>query len=321
MTEGGTDTDEGRARILDGRPVAASIFERVTQELSSHAAVVGRIQGVAIVRVGDDPASGVYARQILRTAERVGSFGVPVDLDAATDLVRLRGVLRELSSDPMIGGVIVQQPLPAHLEMRQAIDALDPRKDIDGIHPLNAGLISRGHLGFAPSCAEAALVILRSYAIPLAGRAVVVVGRSNVVGRPAQLMLIRENATVTVCHRQTVDLRGELKRAEVIVVAAGSPHLVRAEDVRPGAVLIDCGINVLADDSVVGDVDLESVSTVASAVTPVPGGVGPVTNAVLMDHLARAVRVQVAGDFDDALLDASDTTVPVVAGRAMEGAP
>jgi methylenetetrahydrofolate dehydrogenase (NADP+)/methenyltetrahydrofolate cyclohydrolase len=296
------------------------MFERVAADLAEHAAIVGRVPGVAIVRVGDDPASGVYARQILRSAERVGSFGMPVDLDAGIDLARLRELLRDLSADATIGGVIVQQPLPVHLELRRAIAALDPRKDIDGIHPLSAGLVSRGHLGFAPSCAEAALVLLRTYEIPLAGRRVVVIGRSNVVGRPAQLMLIRESATVTVCHRQTVDLRAELKRAEVIVAAAGAPHLVRGDDVRRGAVLIDCGINVLPDGSVVGDVDLDSVSTVASAVTPVPGGVGPVTNAVLMDHLARAIQVQAAGDFDDALFDEPDATASVRAGRGTEGA-
>jgi methylenetetrahydrofolate dehydrogenase (NADP+)/methenyltetrahydrofolate cyclohydrolase len=281
--------------------VAEAMLERVAGELAAHAATVGRVQGIAVVMVGDDPASGVYVRQILRAAERVGSFGTPVLLDASTDLGQLRGVLADLSVDPSIGGIIVQQPLPTHLEMRRAIGALDPRKDIDGIHPLNAGLVSRGNLGFAPSCAEAAIVMLRAYEVPLVGRETVVVGRSDVVGRPAAIMLTREHATVTVCHRRTVDLSGELRRAEVVVVAAGSPHLIRGADIRPGAVLVDCGINVLEDGSVVGDVDIASVAPVAAAVTPVPGGIGPVTNAVLMDHLARAVRAQAAGDFEDAL--------------------
>jgi methylenetetrahydrofolate dehydrogenase (NADP+)/methenyltetrahydrofolate cyclohydrolase len=298
---GGIVAVDGRARILDGRSVAAAMFDRIGGELAAHAADAGRVPSVAVVIVGEDPASGIYTRQILRSADRVGSSGTLVELDAATDEAALRAALRDLSSDPSIGGVIVQQPLPAHLELRRVIGALDPRKDIDGLHPFNAGLVSRGHLGFAPSCAEAALVMLRVYEVPLAGRPAVVVGRSNVVGRPAQLMLIREHATVTVCHRQTVDLRVELRRAEVVVVAAGAPHLVRGEDVRPGAVLIDCGINVLSDGAVVGDVDMASVAPVAAAVTPVPGGVGPVTNAVLMDHLARAVHVQAAGDFEDAL--------------------
>jgi methylenetetrahydrofolate dehydrogenase (NADP+)/methenyltetrahydrofolate cyclohydrolase len=245
----------------------------------------------------------VYVRQILRSAERVGSSATPVMLGASTNLPRLREVLADLSADPAVGGVIVQQPLPPHLEMRRAISALDPRKDLDGIHPLNAGLVSRGNLGFAPSCAEAAIVMLRTYEVPMAGRQAVVVGRSNVVGRPVAIMLIREHATVTVCHRQTTDLASELRRADIIVAAAGSPGLIGADDIRPGAVLVDCGINVLADGSVVGDVDLDSVSAVAGGVTPVPGGIGPVTNAVLMDHLSRAVRAQAAGDFDDALAE------------------
>jgi methylenetetrahydrofolate dehydrogenase (NADP+)/methenyltetrahydrofolate cyclohydrolase len=301
VSAGGIAAVDGRARILDGRPVADAMLDRVAIELAAHAQVGGSVQGIAVVMVGDDPASGVYVRQILRAAERVGSFGKPVMLAGSAGLGDLRAALADLSVDATIGGVILQQPLPPHLEIRRAISALDPRKDIDGIHPLNAGLVSRGSQGFAPSCAEAAIVMLRAYDVPLVGRKAVVVGRSNVVGRPAGILLTREHATVTVCHRRTVDLRSELRAAEVVVVGAGHPHLVGGEDVRPGAVLVDCGINVLADGSVVGDVDIESVAPIAAAVTPVPGGIGPVTNAVLMDHLARAVRAQAAGDFEDAL--------------------
>jgi methylenetetrahydrofolate dehydrogenase (NADP+)/methenyltetrahydrofolate cyclohydrolase len=301
VSAGGIAAVDGRARILDGRSVADAMLDRVAGELAAHAQLAGRVQGIAVVMVGDDPASGVYVRQILRAAERVGSSGKAVILERSTALGDLRAVLADLSADPAIGGVILQQPLPAHLELRRAISALDPRKDIDGIHPLNAGLVSRGNQGFAPSCAEAAIVMLRAYEVPLVGRRAVVVGRSNVVGRPAAILLTREHATVTVCHRRTTDLQSELQAAEVVVVGAGHPHLIGGEDVRPGTVLVDCGINVLPDGSVVGDVDIESVAPVAAAVTPVPGGIGPVTNAVLMDHLARAVRAQAAGDFEDAL--------------------
>jgi methylenetetrahydrofolate dehydrogenase (NADP+)/methenyltetrahydrofolate cyclohydrolase len=174
------------------------------------------------------------------------------------------------------------------------IEGLDPRKDLDGIHPVNAGLISRGSGGFAPSCAEAAVEILKRAGTPLAGRAAVVVGRSNVVGRPAQLLLIGEDATVTVCHRKTRDLDAQVHQAEIVVVAAGVAGLIRGAAVHPGATIIDCGINVLADGTIVGDVDQASVLPVAGALTPVPGGVGPVTNAVLMRHLARAARLQLA---------------------------
>jgi methylenetetrahydrofolate dehydrogenase (NADP+)/methenyltetrahydrofolate cyclohydrolase len=200
-------------------------------------------------------------------------------------------VLEALSADPVVAGVILQLPLPAGLQLGSVIGSLDPGKDLDGIHPLNAGLISRRAGGFAPSCAEAALQILRRSGIPLAGRPAVVIGRSNVVGRPAQLLLIEEDATVTICHRQTRDLDEQVRRAEIVIVAAGSPGLVHGASIRPGAVVIDCGINVLPDGRVVGDVDLPSVLPRASAVTPVPGGVGPVTNAVLMEHLVVAARL------------------------------
>jgi methylenetetrahydrofolate dehydrogenase (NADP+)/methenyltetrahydrofolate cyclohydrolase len=222
----------------------------------------------------------------------VGVAGSLVRLAPDVGVAAIRATLRGLSDDATVGGVIVQLPLPAGLQIRQVIEELDPLKDIDGIHPFNAGLVSRGSIGFAPSCAEAALQILQRTGIPIAGRSAVVLGRSPVVGRPVQQLLLREDATVTVCHRQTRDLERILRQAEIIVVAAGAPGLVRGDAIAPDAVVIDCGINVDAHGKVVGDVDLESVLPVAAVVTPVPGGVGPVTNAVLMSHLARAARAQ-----------------------------
>jgi methylenetetrahydrofolate dehydrogenase (NADP+)/methenyltetrahydrofolate cyclohydrolase len=260
--------------------------------LAALADALGFVPDVRVVLVGDDPASALYARRIVRAAERVGSCGRIVKLgpDATTDAIR--EALREASDDPSVGGVILQLPLPAGLSPDEVIEVLDPGKDLDGIHPQNAGRVSRRTGGFAPSCAEAALQVLKRSGIPLAGRPTVVIGRSNVVGRPAGLLLTAEDATVTVCHRRTNDLAAQLRQAEVVVVAAGSPGLIRGEDLRQGAVVIDCGINVLTDGRIVGDVDLASVLPVASAATPVPGGVGPVTNAVLMEHLVRATRAR-----------------------------
>lgn len=291
----------GTARVLDGRRLSAEMLDDTRRELEAFRAQHGSVPSVVIVIMGEDPASRVYARQILRAAQRVGSSGRVLELPAATGHAGLREVIGALSDDDSVGGIIFQLPLPARLQVRRVIDSLNPLKDIDGIHPLNAGLVSRGHQGFAPSCAEAALVMLKRHDVPLAGRPAVVVGRSNVVGRPAQLLLMRENATVTVCHRQTRDLGAELRRAEIVIVAAGSPGLVRGDAIQPGAVVIDCGINVLEDGSLVGDVDWPSVVPVAGAVTPVPGGIGPLTNAVLMSHLARAVAAQQSGGFPDAL--------------------
>jgi len=285
------------ARILDGKALAADIHAETTRELAAISAESGSTPQVRVVLCGDDPASAIYARRILKAAVRVGSSGELIELSGRSDAEAVRSTLRDLSSDPDVGGVILQLPLPAGLDPRHIIEALDPIKDLDGIHPFNAGLVSRGGDGFAPSCAEAALQILRRSDIPLKGRPTVVVGRSNVVGKPVQLLLIGEDATVTVCHRQTRDLAAQVRTAEVVVVAAGAPGLIHGDAIQPGAVVIDCGINVNDEGRVVGDVDLDSVMPVAAAVTPVPGGVGPVTNAVLMNHLARAARAQLARGF------------------------
>jgi methylenetetrahydrofolate dehydrogenase (NADP+)/methenyltetrahydrofolate cyclohydrolase len=280
---------ESRAQILDGRAIAAAMLAQTAEVLSS---LDGHTAGVCVVLVGDDAASTVYARRILRTAQAVGGHGQIIQLSGDSTAQAVRSVLEGCSQDPAVTGVILQLPLPSHLAVADVIESLDPDKDLDGIHPLNAGLVSRRMGGFAPSCAEAALKILKRSGVELAGRPAVVIGRSNVVGRPAGLLLTAEDATVTVCHRQTRGLATMVAASEVVVVAAGSPGLIRGDFVRPGAVIVDCGINVLPDGSIVGDVDLDSVLPVAGALTPVPGGVGPVTNAVLMEHLARAASVQ-----------------------------
>ena len=280
------------ARILDGRELAERMLAETASRLEALGSGIAALPGVAIVLVGDDAASAVYARQIQRAAQRVGTTGSLVQLPRAASADQVRAVVDSLNRDEAVGGVIFQLPLPAHLPIRSVAAALDPMKDIDGVTSLNAGLVSQGGGGFAPSCAEAAVTFLKRYDIPIAGRPAVVVGRSNVVGRPAQLLLIREHATVTVCHRQTRDLAAEVRRGEIVIVAAGAPGLISGDDVQPGAVVIDCGITVLPDGSLAGDVETRSVAQVASALTLVPGGVGPVTNAVLMDHLARAIEAQ-----------------------------
>lgn len=284
----------GHARILDGKAIAAQIHAETSRELETLTVARGSVPEVRVVLCGNDPASAVYARRILKTAERVGSRGELIELGADSTTESVRDTLRVLNDDPRVAGVILQLPLPRGLDTRHIIEALDPLKDLDGIHPQNAGLIARGEDGFAPSCAEAALQILRRSQIPIAGRPTVVIGRSNVVGKPAQLLLIGQDATVTVCHRQTRDLVARVRAAEIVIVAAGVPALISGDAIMPGAVVIDCGINVDAGGDVRGDVDFDSVVPVAGAITPVPGGVGPVTNAVLLNHLARAARAQLA---------------------------
>ena len=201
--------------------------------------------------------------------------------------------IRTLNSDPTVDGVIVQMPLPRTIRLRSVIDAIDPAKDIDGIHPLNAGLLRLGYDGFLPATAHAAVEILRRSGIEIAGKDALVIGRSAVVGMPAAFLLVKEDATVTVSHSRTRDLRGHIGRADIVVVAAGHPGLVTGAMLKPGAVVVDVGINVV-DGHIRGDVEFESARRVASAITPVPGGVGPLTNALLLTHLIRAAERQVA---------------------------
>ena len=206
----------------------------------------------------------------------------------------LRQILEELNEDRAVCGVIVQQPLPRHIPLSVLTDTIMPAKDIDGIHPLNTGLMALGYEGFLPACAEAAVEIPKFYGYALEGKRAVVIGRSNVVGKPVQLLLMREHCTVTVCHRRTVNLAAEIARAEIVVTAAGSAGLVTGNMLHPGALVVDVGINVV-DGRIVGDVDFDTAVKVAAAITPVPGGVGPVTNAVLLEHLMRAARWQQTG--------------------------
>jgi len=193
-----------------------------------------------------------------------------------------------------VAGIIVQQPLPRHIPLSTLTDTIKPAKDIDGIHPLNTGLMALGYEGFLPACAEAAVEIPKYYGYPLEGKRAVVIGRSNVVGKPVQLLLMREHCTVTVCHRRTVNLAAEIARAEIVVTAAGAAGLVTGNMLHPGALVVDVGINVVGG-RIAGDVDYDSALKVAAAITPVPGGVGPVTNAVLLEHLIRAARWQQTG--------------------------
>jgi methylenetetrahydrofolate dehydrogenase (NADP+)/methenyltetrahydrofolate cyclohydrolase len=203
----------------------------------------------------------------------------------------LRQRIAELNEDPLISGIIVQMPLPKRIPLSAVLETLDPGKDIDGIHPLNAGLMTLGYEGFLPTTAHAAVEILKRSGIQIEGKRAVVIGRSNVVGKPAAILLMREHATVTIAHSRTRDLAATVRGAEIVVVAAGVPGLVTGSMLRRGAVVVDVGINVVGD-RIVGDVDIESARQVASAITPVPGGVGPVTNALLLTHLLRAAEAQ-----------------------------
>jgi methylenetetrahydrofolate dehydrogenase (NADP+) / methenyltetrahydrofolate cyclohydrolase len=281
----------GGVRWLAGAPIATEIKAKVKIDVAAFHRRHGYAPTLAVLLVGRDAPSAVYLQQILRTCRSVGISGRLVEMPGRASAARLRKAIVALNEDPLVAGIIVQMPLPKRIPLKTVTESLDPAKDIDGIHPLNAGRLALGHEGFLPTTAQAAVEILRRSGIPIAGRRAVVVGRSNVVGKPAALLLLRENATVTICHSQTLDLAGALRSAEIVVVAVGKPGLITGSMLKRGSVVVDIGINVVGG-KIVGDVDAATASEVCSALTPVPGGVGPVTNALLMTHLLRAAEAQ-----------------------------
>ena len=281
-------------RLLLGAPIAAEVRAQVKVEIAALRRRHGAAPTLAVVFVGRDAPSAVYLGQILRSCRAAGAVGRLVHLPAAATTAQLRLEIELLNAEPSVSGIIVQMPLPRRIPLGAIIDTIDPAKDIDGLNPRNAGLMELGYEGFLPATAQAAVELLKRSGIPLEGRQAVVVGRSNVVGKPVALLLLRENCTVTVCHSRTRDLADHTRRADIVVVAAGHPGLINGPMLKPGAVVVDVGINVVAS-GIVGDVDFASAARVASAISPVPGGVGPVTNAILLEHLVRAARNQANG--------------------------
>ena len=281
------------AELLKGSPVAAQIRETVAVDVVDFVADHAYVPELAIVVVGADAPSMVYLRRILEACEKVGVTGRLVELDADCKEKELARAIGALGAEREVAGIIVQQPLPDCIPLRVVLDTLDPRKDIDGIHPLNAGLLALGYEGYLPATAHASVELLKRSGIELTRKRAAVVGRSNVIGKPVAQLLLREHATVTMCHSRTPDLGAVLREADIVVVAAGRAGLVTGEMLQPGAVVVDVGINVV-DGRLVGDVDFDSAAEVASAITPVPGGVGPLTSAILLNHLMLAARDQAA---------------------------
>jgi methylenetetrahydrofolate dehydrogenase (NADP+)/methenyltetrahydrofolate cyclohydrolase len=278
-------------RLLAGGPIAAQIRESLGADFAAFKARWGYAPTLAVVLVGAHAPSAVYLQQILRTCQKVGVEGRLVEIGSEVTADALCNEIERLNADPAVAGIIVQMPLPAHIPLHAVIDSIDPAKDIDGIHPRNAGLLSLGYDGFLPATAQASVEILKRSGVEIAGKRVVVVGRSNVVGKPAALLLLREHGSVTVLHSRTRDLGHHTRDAEILIVAAGKPGLIRGDMLSPGVVVVDVGINVVGD-KLIGDVDFESAKDVVSAITPVPGGVGPLTNALLLSHLLRAATDQ-----------------------------
>ena len=284
------------ATILDGRALAKTMREELRAEIQTYIAQAAAAPALAVVQAAGDSASDRYVRSIQKSCADVGITFVhrllPTDIAQAT----LEATVRELSDDPAISGILIQLPLPAGLVSAGVIAQLDPRKDVDGVHPLSAGLLAQGLPCLIPNTPAGGMELLRRNGIALAGKRAVVVGRSNIVGKPMALLLLQEHATVTIAHSRTPDLAGVVRAAEIVVAAVGRAGLITGAMLRPGAVVVDFGINVLEDGAMVGDVDFASAAEVAGAITPVPGGTGPVTNVMLLRNVLQAARGVGIGD-------------------------
>jgi methylenetetrahydrofolate dehydrogenase (NADP+)/methenyltetrahydrofolate cyclohydrolase len=286
---------ESEATIIDGKAVAAAERERIAEQTAELAAK-GVVPGLAAVLVGDDPASHVYVGQKERMCERAGMRSFGARLPATITQTDLEAEIIRLNDDPAVSGVIVQMPLPPHLDPVRAQEQVDPIKDVDGLHPENAGRLLRGDPRFVPATPLGCQVLLRSAGIPINGARVVIIGRSQLVGRPLAMLLSARaddaNATVTMCHTRTRDLADHTRAADIVVVATGVPRTLTADMVKPGATVIDVGVNRRDDGKLEGDVDFDGVAQVAGAITPVPGGVGPMTVAMLLHNTLLAARMQ-----------------------------
>ncbi|GCF11010.1 bifunctional 5,10-methylenetetrahydrofolate dehydrogenase/5,10-methenyltetrahydrofolate cyclohydrolase [Dictyobacter arantiisoli] len=276
------------ATVLNGKTLSATLKAELREDVHRYIAQYQQAPGLVIVRVEGDAASGFYSKAILRIANEIGVTARLESLPEQTTAEELHTILLDLNTDPAVHGIIVQMPLPAHLSQDLVANTIDPAKDIDGISPLNAGNLVLGLPSFQASTASAVMEILARNDIQLEGQHVVVLGRSNVVGKPLSLLLLQKNATVTICHSRTRDLPSMTRQADILVAAVGRANMVKADWVRPGAVVIDVGINALPEGGMTGDVDYAGVQEVAGALTPVPGGIGPLTNALLLKQCLEA---------------------------------
>lgn len=277
------------ARIIDGKALAADLRRELAPRVAALAAR-GVRPGLAVILVGDHPASHVYVRNKVRACEETGIDSRHIALPADVRQPELLAAIATLNADPAIHGILVQLPLPSHIDADRVLEAIAPQKDVDGFHPMNSGALLAGRPGFVPCTPAGIMVMLDRAGVTLRGKRAVVVGRSNIVGKPMALLLLQRDATVTVCHSKTKDLPGLTREADVLVAALGRPKAISAAMVKPGACVVDVGINRLEDGTLAGDVDTAATMDVAGWITPVPGGVGPMTVAMLIANCIRAAE-------------------------------
>lgn len=282
------------SQLIDGKAIALELREEIRVEVDKLVSAGGRPPGLAVVLVGENPASQVYVRNKTKACEKTGMFHQQIDLPSETTMDELLKVVDQLNKDEKVDGILVQLPLPGHLDESEVIKAIDPDKDVDGFHPVNMGRLVLGEDGFVPCTPMGMMVMLEKTGIDLSGKNLVVVGRSNIVGKPMAMLCVQKgvDATVTVCHSRTKDLAEVVSKADVVVAAIGRAKMLTEDMVKPGAVVLDVGINRLEDGSLCGDVDFSGVKEKASAITPVPGGVGPMTIALLLSNTLKSRKAK-----------------------------
>jgi methylenetetrahydrofolate dehydrogenase (NADP+)/methenyltetrahydrofolate cyclohydrolase len=274
--------------IIDGKKIAQEVRNEVKKEVEE-LKKKGIAPGLAVVLVGENPASLVYVRQKEKACEEVGIVSYKYTLPEDTTEEKLLSVVDELNNEERIHGILVQLPLPEHLDEKRVIEEISPQKDVDGFHPLNMGRLFVGEPSFVPCTPRGVIELIERSGFEIKGKKAVIVGRSNIVGKPVAVLLLMRHATITVCHTRTKDLAAETREADILVVAAGRPRMITGDMVKEGVIVIDVGINRV-DGKLVGDVDFDSVSPKAGAITPVPGGVGPMTVAMLMKNTLEAAK-------------------------------
>ncbi|MGP0628881.1 bifunctional methylenetetrahydrofolate dehydrogenase/methenyltetrahydrofolate cyclohydrolase FolD [Nitrospina sp. 32_T5] len=275
--------------LIDGKLVSSVIKDRVQAEVTELKNKTGKVPGLAVVLVGEDPASAVYVKNKNKTCEKMGFQSLSHNLPAETDEATLLKLVSDLNSDDSVHGILVQLPLPKQIDSQRVLEAIDPRKDVDGFHPVNVGHLASGVKTLAPCTPAGIIEMLDHYKIDIEGKRAVIIGRSNIVGKPMAMLLLQRNATITICHSRTKDLPEVAREADIVVGAIGKPRFVTADFVKDGAVVIDVGINRV-DGKLVGDVDFDNVAEKCSFITPVPGGVGPMTIAMLMQNTLTAFK-------------------------------
>lgn len=281
------------AQIINGKEVALRVREEIKNEVNELFAVTGKRPGLAVIIVGEDPASQVYVRNKAKGCEEVGFHSEVYRLPQDTQMEELLALIDKLNKDKNINGILCQLPLPKHLDETAVILAIDPNKDVDAFHPVNTGKIMIGNYSFLPCTPAGVMELIASTGVDISGKECVVVGRSNIVGKPQAMLLLQKNGTVTICHSRTKNLAETTKRADILVVAVGRANFITGDMVKEGAIVVDVGINRGEDGKLVGDVHFESAEQVASYITPVPGGVGPMTITMLLKNTLTAFKQQI----------------------------